>query len=227
MINAPAPGAEVRGEGIAEIVARRVSQDIVSGRLLPGTRLTEETLAQAYSVSRTPIREALILLSGSGLVELTRNRGATVLQLSAADVLEIYHLRALLESESARLAAKRASRDLADLLQKSCDRLAALHEAPASDQLAADTYFHYSIADASGSQRLCSLIHQVCAIPEAYRSSIAYTPGDMEEAERQHRAIATAIGRHRSNDAARLMHRHISWAGSMAVARLDPHLRAE
>ena len=76
-------------------------------------------------------------------------------------------------------------------------------------------------------RRLCSLIHQVCAIPEAYRSSIAYTPGDMEEAERQHRAIATAIGRHRSNDAARLMHRHISWAGSMAVARLDPHLRAE
>ena len=121
MINAPAPGAQVRGEGIAEIVARRVSQDIVSGRLLPGTRLTEETLAQAYSVSRTPIREALILLSGSGLVELTRNRGATVLQLSAADVLEIYHLRALLESESAapgrQAGLERSGRPVAEELR--------------------------------------------------------------------------------------------------------------
>ena len=227
MISPPARGDPVRGEGIAEIVARRVSQDIVSGALLPGTRLTEETLAQTYAVSRTPIREALILLSGSGLVELTRNRGATVQQLTAADVLEIYHLRALLESESARLAARRATRELAELLEKSCDRLATLHDAPASEQLAADTYFHYNIAEASGSGRLCSLIRQVCAIPEAYRSSIAYMPADMEEAERQHRAIATAIGRHRSNDAAKLMHSHVAWAGEMAVARLDQHLRAE
>jgi DNA-binding GntR family transcriptional regulator len=227
VINAPAPGAPIRGEGIAEIVARRVSQDIVSGALLPGTRLTEETLAQTYAVSRTPIREALILLSGRGLVELTRNRGATVLQLSAADVLEIYHLRALLESESARLAAKRATRELAEVLQRSCDRLATLHEAPASEQLAADTYFHYSIADASGSRRLTSLIHQVCAIPEAYRSSIAYTPADMQEAQTQHRAIATAIGRHRSSEASKLMQYHVGWAGKMAVSRLDSHLKRE
>jgi DNA-binding GntR family transcriptional regulator len=227
VINPSLPSEPVRGEGTAEIVARRISQAIVSGTLLPGTRLTEETLAQAYAVSRTPIREALILLSGSGLVELTRNRGATVLQLTAADVLEIYHLRALLESESARLATRRGTPELADLLEKSCDQMATLHEAPASEQLAADTYFHYNIAEASGSRRLYSLIRQVCAIPEAYRSSLAYSAGDMGEAERQHRAITTAIRRHRSGEAARLMHDHVGWAGKMAVARLDQHLRAE
>ncbi len=227
MISPSLPTEPVRGEGTAEIVARRIGQAILSGTLLPGTRLTEETLAQTYAVSRTPIREALILLSGSGLVELTRNRGATVLQLTAGDVLEIYHLRALLESESVRLATRRGTPELVDLLQKSCDRMATLHDAPASEQLAADTFFHYNIADASGSGRLYSLIRQVCAIPEAYRSSLAYSTADMGEAERQHRAITTAIRRRRSVEAARLMHDHVSWAGKMAVARLDQHLRAE
>ena len=221
------PGEPARGEGTAEIVARRIGQAIVAGTLLPGTRITEEALARTYAVSRTPIREALILLSGSGLVELSRNRGATVLQLTVADVTEIYHLRALLESESARLAAKRATPELADLLEKSCDLLARLHHAPASEQLDADTYFHYNIAHASGSGRLYSFIRQVCAIPEAYRSSIAYTPADMGEAERQHRGIATAIRRRRSNDAAKLMRGHVSWAGEMAVARLEQQLRAD
>src|SRR5256885_463802 len=64
--------------------------------------------------------------------------------------------------------------------------------APAGEQLAADTFFHYTIAGASGSPRLHALIRQVSAIPEAYRSVIAYTGGDMAEAERQHRAIAGA-----------------------------------
>ena len=227
MLSPTFPGESVRGEGTAEIVARRIGQAIVAGTLLPGTRLTEESLAQPYAVSRTPIREALLLLSGSGLVELSRNRGATVLQLTVADVAEIYHLRALLESESARLAAKHVTPELADLLEKSCDRLAALHHAPASEQLAADTYFHYNIAQASGSGRLYSLIRQVCAIPEAYRSSIAYTPADMDEAERHHRAIAGALRRHRSNDAAKLMRGHVGWAGEMAVARLEQQLRAD
>jgi DNA-binding GntR family transcriptional regulator len=221
------PDDPVRGEGTAEIVARRVSQAIVAGALRPGTRLTEESLARTYAVSRTPIREALILLSGSGLVELTRNRGATVLQLTVGDVTEIYHLRAVLESESARLAAKRVTPAIADLLEKSCDRLATLHDAPATEQLAADTFFHYSIAEASGSRRLYSLISQVSAIPEAYRSNIAYTSADMGEAERHHRAIAAALRAHRSNEASKLMRSHVGWAGRMAVARLEQHLRAE
>ena len=227
MIDPQLPGDPVRGEGTAEIVARRLSQAIVAGKLRPGTRLTEESLAQTYAVSRTPIREALILLSASGLVEQTRNRGATVLQLTVADVAEIYHLRALLESESARLAAKRATPELVELLEKACDRLSTLHHAPASEQLAADTYFHYHIAEASGSERLWALIRQVSAIPEAYRSCIAYTSADMTEAERQHRLIAGALRKHRSNDAARLMRDHVGWSCRMAVVRLEQHLRAE
>lgn len=99
-----------------------------------------------------------------------------------------------------------------------------LREAPASEQLAADTQFHYTIAEASGSPRLHGLVRQVSAIPEAYRSAIPYTPADMGEAERQHRGIAAAIQRRRGDEARRLMRSHVEWAGRLAVDRLQPNL---
>ena len=219
-------GGTVRGERTADVVARRLGQAILNGELAPGTRLREETLAKTFSVSRTPVREALILLSASGLADLEPNRGATVLQLTAEDVTEVYHLRAVLESESAALAARRSTPEAAGLLLKICDRMGELHGSPAAEQLAADTHFHYTIAEASGSRRLHALVRQVSAIPEAFRSGTPYSPGDMTEAERQHRAIAQAIGQGRHGEARRLMRSHVGWAGRLAVERLEPNLAA-
>lgn len=219
-------GGPVRGERTADVVARRLAQAILGGEIGPGTRLREENLARTFAVSRTPVREALILLSASGLAHLEPNRGATVLQLTAADVSEVYHLRALLESESAALAAGRITPEVAALLVKVCDRMSELHESAASEQLAADTQFHYTIAEASGSPRLHALVRQVSAIPEAYRSAIPYTGADMSEAERQHRGIAGAIRRQDGSEARRLMRSHVEWAGRLAVDRLQPNLAA-
>ncbi|MGH9298696.1 MAG: GntR family transcriptional regulator [Acidimicrobiales bacterium] len=219
------PNESVRGERTADLVARRISRAILSGELPPGAPLREESLASSYEVSRTPIREALIQLSAVGLVELTPNRGATVLDLTLEDVAEVYHLRAVLEAEAARLAARTISTGVVLLLEKSCERLGQLHDASPVEQLAADTDFHYRIAEASGSRRLEALIRQVSALPEAYRSTIAYTSKDMSEAERQHRAIAGELGRHRAAGAARLMGAHVRWAGELAAVRLEGRLR--
>jgi DNA-binding GntR family transcriptional regulator len=219
-------GGPVRADRTADVVARRLAQAILSGELAPGTRLREETLAGSFSVSRTPIREALILLSASGLVHLEPNRGAMVLELTAEDVSEVYHLRAVLESESAAMAADRITPEVAALLFKICDWMGKLHESPASEQLATDTQFHYTIAEASGSPRLHALVRQVSAIPEAYRSAIPYTGADMGEAERQHRGIAEAIRQRDHGQARRLMRSHVEWAGRLAIDRLQPTLAA-
>jgi len=216
-----------RGESTAELLARRLTQEILDGHLPPGTRLREEALASRFRVSRTPIREALLLLAGTGLVALERNRGATVLALSESDVAEVYHLRAVLEAEAAALAATRMNGHALDQLDRSCDQLARLHEAPAAEQLAADTAFHYAIAEASGSDRLCTMIRQICAIPEAYRSFMAYTANDMTTAESQHRAVAAALRAGRRGEAGRSMRRHVQWAGGLACVRLRPVLRPE
>lgn len=210
----------VRAESSADVVARRLTSAILGGTFPPGTRLREESLATAYGVSRTPIREALIQLASTGLVEMTRNRGATVLQLTADDIEDVYHVRGVLEAEAASLAAKRATPDLLDYLGRSCDRLALLHHAPATEQLAADTDFHFTIAQASGSPRLHALIRRVSAIPVAYRSTMAYLPPDMATAEAQHRSVLAAMQAKRSGSAADAMRRHIRWACGLAVTRL-------
>ena len=227
MIGSGQAGGPARGERTADVVARRLGQAILSGEIPPGTRLLEGSLARQFSVSRTPVREALIQLSAVGLVDAEPNRGATVLRLTVSDVAEVYHIRALLESESAALAAQRSTPEVAVLLQKICDQMRELHGAPAPEQLAADTFFHYTIAEASGNARLHALIRQVSAIPEAYRSSIRYTSDDMLEAERQHRAIATAIGNRHRAQARSLMSSHVRWAGQLAAQRLDHHLGLE
>jgi GntR family transcriptional regulator, rspAB operon transcriptional repressor len=204
----------------ADVLARRISQEILDGVFPPGTRLREVSLSERYAVSRTPVREALIILSTLGLVELLPNRGAKVLKLSGADISDVYLVRAVLEAEAARRAAAHPAEQFIATLHFSCDRLGKLHHAPAGEQLAADTFFHYAIAEASGSPRLHGMIRQVCAIPEAYRSSTPYTSHDMVAAEEQHRAVAEAIERRRPAQASRLMRSHVEWAGELAVTRL-------
>lgn len=218
-------GETVQAESSADVVARRLTGAILGGTCPPGTRLREESLATAFGVSRTPIREALIQLASTGLVKMTRNRGATVLQLTAEDIEDVYHVRAVLEAEAASLAAKRATPDLLDYLGRSCDRLALLHHAPATEQLSADTDFHYTIAQASGSPRLHALIRQVSAIPVAYRSTMAYLPPDMDAAEAQHRSVLAAMRAKRSGAAAEAMRRHVRWACGLAVTRLTAEPR--
>src|SRR5450755_816286 len=89
-----------------------VRDGILQGRYNAGSRLTEQELAAAVGVSRTPIREALRRLHAEGLVDFEPNHGAVVALFELEDAEEIFELRALLEPISARRAAERATRPM-------------------------------------------------------------------------------------------------------------------
>ncbi len=93
-------------KSLADEVLDRLRHEIVQGRFKPGHRLSEPMLAEAFGVSRGPVREALSHLQQEGLVIVERHRGARVNRISAADVEELYELRIDLE----RFAVKRAVR---------------------------------------------------------------------------------------------------------------------
>jgi DNA-binding GntR family transcriptional regulator len=80
------------------VVAQALRKVIAEGGLVPGERIKEVPLAQQMGVSRGPIRDALRLLHEEGLVEILPNRGAVVPEVEAADVVEVYALRAALGS---------------------------------------------------------------------------------------------------------------------------------
>ena len=100
----------------ADDIALVIEEAIVSGELAPGTVLRQEQLSERFSVSRTPVREALRRVAALGLVSFEPNRGVRVRTLSREELYEAFLVRAELESLATELAASRMSaEDLADL----------------------------------------------------------------------------------------------------------------
>jgi len=81
----------------SDLVVESIRGAILSGKLAPGEMLVERRIADELQVSKTPVREALIVLARSGLVDVTRNRGSAVRELSLGEVRHIYEMRALIE----------------------------------------------------------------------------------------------------------------------------------
>jgi DNA-binding GntR family transcriptional regulator len=98
-------------------IASILRQAIISGELKPGTRLREAELSESLKISRSPIREAFRILEPEGLVQITPNRGAVVVQLNASDLKEIYELRMLLELHAVRIACNQMSQEDLDELK--------------------------------------------------------------------------------------------------------------
>ena len=100
----------------ADEIALEVEREIVTGELEPGTVLRQEHLSERFSVSRTPVREALRQLAARGLVSFEPNRGVRVRTLSRSELYEAFLVRAELESLATALAApKMTPADLDEL----------------------------------------------------------------------------------------------------------------
>jgi DNA-binding GntR family transcriptional regulator len=112
----------------SDLVAASIKSAILSGRLQPDEVLVERRLAEQLGVSKTPVREALIALTSSGLLTPTRNRGIAVRRLRAEDVQRIYEMRMLVEPWAAAQVAGGGRFDVAEArraLEDAAQRLAA------------------------------------------------------------------------------------------------------
>lgn len=105
----------------ANTLKEAIEQEIVTGRLIPGTRLEELGLADRFGVSRTPVREALNQLASIGLVEMRPRRGAIVATFGLKEIMEMFEVMAELEGMCGKLAARRMS-------DEEREKLAACHE---------------------------------------------------------------------------------------------------
>lgn len=96
----------------------QLREEILNWRLLPGTPLSETELADRLGVSRTPLRAALARLALEGLVDTSRGRTGVVSEVSAESITELFELREALETQAARLAARRRSPQVFDDLAR-------------------------------------------------------------------------------------------------------------
>jgi DNA-binding GntR family transcriptional regulator len=102
------PAAEVSK---ADVVHRRLKEEIELGELTPGTPLPELWLVERLGASRTPVREALRRLAAEGLVDLVARQGARVSQVSLQSVRDLFEFRSLLEPAAIRQATEAAAAD--------------------------------------------------------------------------------------------------------------------
>jgi DNA-binding GntR family transcriptional regulator len=197
-----------------------IRQAIIDGRLPPGRRLKEEELARELGISRTPVREALLMLHAEGLVDAAPNRGAAVRSHSAEDLDDLYQLRAVLEGYAARRAATRLPEDAILGLRESCARFDLLldTEAPMSDLVKENLFFHNTILESAGSARLGAMVRQVIELPLVYRSYVWYSPAQQRISAHYHHQITRALESRDAERAELVMKEHIFEARDLLLA---------
>lgn len=140
---------------LGDTCALRMKEAILRGELRPGAKLSETDLARTFNLSRSPIRDALRLLSKEGLVQIVPHRGATVREFTPREILDHSLLRERIESLGVRLATDRAPREeIAGLKQKIHDSKRQLLELGTSRKLVSDREFHDGIIKLADSEML-------------------------------------------------------------------------
>lgn len=146
--------------GMAEQVAEVLRDRIIDGSLPPATRLREDQIASTLGVSRNTLRESFKLLAHERLLEHKLNRGAFVRQLDAADVIDIYRVRRLVEVAAVRTATGVDTDGVAECIRVAVE---AAEQGRWGDVGTADIHFHLALAALAGSHRVDEVMRQVFA----------------------------------------------------------------
>lgn len=105
----------------AQIVEEAIAVDIITGKIPSGKRLNETTLCERFAMSRTPIREILRRIEGSGLARSVPNRGVFAVGLTSTDIDDYFYLKSILEVQCTRWAIERIDKELMELLEETFD----------------------------------------------------------------------------------------------------------
>ena len=202
-------------------IVESVTAAIIERRLMPGTKLSEQKIADIFHVSRTLVRQALNQLSRDRLVTLEPARGAFVATPSVAEARQVFQVRTMLEAAMVRsLCAQITDRQIAELRAHLRDEAAAVArtDVPGRTRLLAD--FHVVLARLGGNevlaQLLADLLSRSSLIALMYQSSHSALHSQLE-----HERIVDALEQRDGDAAAALMERHLTAVEQ--ILHLDPH----
>jgi DNA-binding GntR family transcriptional regulator len=190
----PPPSSSTRGSALSDAIVNELKQLIYTGEFKPGERLNEAALALRMGTSRGPIREAIKVLAGLGIVNAVTNRGVYVRQLSLREMLEIYEMRALVFG----YAADRACEHLTEEHKKQFESLLSAMDAACDAEDGTLYYelnlqFHALILVLSSNKRAHQAYDDYVKELHLVRRKYFNAPGNMRRSNIEHRAIFEAI----------------------------------
>lgn len=176
---------------VGAIVYELVRSAILSGALQPGQRLKQEELANAFGVSRIPVRTALMQLQSEELVAFHPRRGAVVSGQSAAQVREIYEIRELLETHALSKSMRTMSEDRIQRLRELADRLD--EEREGKDFVELRVRFYQELYDSTRNPELVKIIENLRSVVRRNLLARRVSPPDSDAAHGQHRALVEVV----------------------------------
>jgi DNA-binding GntR family transcriptional regulator len=209
-------------ESKKEKAYQAIKQAIIVGQLESAKIYSIAELSETFEVSRTPAREALVILASEGFIDPIPRSGYQVKSLSIHDILEIFHLRTVLEVEGVGLAAGRISDGDVSLLEENNRLEQELVFSPHSDE-SAQSYrkgydlnleFHLTIARASGNNRLADLVEKLLSELERV---LAFDPYIVEP--HQHAEILKRLKRRDIQGSQEAMKRHLKDTKNRSLSR--------
>lgn len=197
-------------------VAELLRQRIFNRELAPGSWIDELKLAEEYGISRTPLREALKVLATEGLVTMKVRRGAYVTEVSDADLADVYHLLALLESDAAAVVASKATeaqlRELQGLhneLEKAVsqpERFFEINEA-----------FHIRLLAIANNRWRDQIVADLRKVMKLNRHNSLLKSGRLEESLKEHQALLEALKAREPEAAVQRMREHFQGGYRAAI----------
>jgi DNA-binding GntR family transcriptional regulator len=192
-------------------VAAQLRERIFDGELLPGSFLDEARLAEQMCISRTPLREALKVLTAEGLVRHEPRRGSFVNQATEQDLDEIFPVIALLEGRCAYEAARNATDADLQALETMHDKLNRHARARRiNDYYAANFAIHEAIIALANNRWLAQVIGDLRKIVKLARLQQLHAPGRLEQSLAEHMAVFAALKARDAQGAEAAMRTHLT-----------------
>ncbi len=212
---------------LAEELAERLRDLVISGGLLPGAKVDEAALCETFGVSRTPLREAIKIVASEGLLTLTPNRGARVATITGSEIAELFPIMGALEGLAGELATAR-------LTDKHLLRLDALHDQICASRnnakwlnySKANRAFHELIFEIAGNVALQQTYQGLMVRIHAVRFVAQQPPDAWDQAVADHDGIMAALRARKSREVGRLLRRHLDNKAHAVIAALSAALSA-
>ncbi|MDB5823819.1 MAG: transcriptional regulator, GntR family [Herminiimonas sp.] len=209
-------------QGLALSISEQLKQLIYSGEILPGERLNEAALALRMGTSRGPIREAIRILAGFGIVTAVPNKGVFVRKISVREMLEIYELRALVFGFAAQRATERltaGNRLELERLLKAMDT--ACETGDGNGYYSLNLEFHALILTLSNNKRAHQAYLDYVNELHLFRRKYFDSPGNMRKSNVEHWQIYEAICSGSEARAKTTAERHVLSGRQRLLSTLD------
>lgn len=215
----PQPATRARPPVTPQSIAATLRAELMAGTLRPGDDLSQVALADRFGVSRIPVRDALRILAGEGLIEMEANRSARAISLSPAEVREVYDLRILLECDALRRAAPSMTPTTLAGIERV--RLKSDLDAGGPGWADGDWEFHRALYQPAARPRQLALIESLRRTCRLHVAAHASMPTMKPRWLSDHRRIMTHLRREETEQAIRALHDHLEAAAGHLLRRLE------